>query len=308
MALTLVTNPVGSASSKIFAGLQPIEYIFKREDLAITGVTSGAGGITVTVATNITSVLTQGDSIYVYSEGTGYTYDGVGTILSISATEIVVDLTFFVTGTGGFINYKKNYYVEMMLVNKNLTDANILPFTLQNDGNAAGNISIDVSIANDLNRQRGIIAKTAISESRTEFEIKYRECYIGISNTYTLIDNSLVIVVHAPECPEIEEILNNFDTPRIYLGYPAGLVVAHKGGTVGSTIEVNYIEKNRNLEGVAVGSLGTLDSGENGFLMWAWAANTVVQQSTRFVDFNFTFTATYDFLTGDFSDTDFVTG
>ena len=111
MSLTLVNNPVGAADRKIFAGFQPCEFIFKREDLAITSVTSGTGGAKITHPGDLTSVLSEGDTIYLYSEGaTNYVYDGSFEILSIVAGEITVDTPYIETGTGGYINYLKNYY------------------------------------------------------------------------------------------------------------------------------------------------------------------------------------------------------
>ena len=67
MSLTLITNPV-SGTSEIFAGFLPIEFIFKREDLAITSVTSGTGGAKINHAGDLSSYLSAGDSIYVYRE------------------------------------------------------------------------------------------------------------------------------------------------------------------------------------------------------------------------------------------------
>src|SRR6056297_2183919 len=102
--------------------------------------------------------------------------------------------------------------VELQCVDKNFATSNKLPFSLTSDGDAAGNIEIDVSIVNDLNRQRGDIADGLISESVQEFEVQYREVYDGSSNSFTLIDDSLVVLLYATDDPETDVILNNFDT------------------------------------------------------------------------------------------------
>lgn len=307
MAIALITNPVGTAASKIFAGFRPVEFQFKREDLAITGVTSGTGGITVTVATNLTSVLAEGDAIYVYSEGTNYTYDAVGTILSISATQIVVDITFVEAGTGGYINYLKNYYVEMMLVDKTLSTANILPFTLRADGSPSGVVDIDVSIAGDKLLQRGAIDTAMLTSSRVEFEVKYKQVYSGSSETYTLIDNKLVILLYATETPETETILNSFDLPKIILGYPAAIVVAYNGAG-GDNLEVRYEEKDINGVTITTGTLGTIGAGVNGFAQWEWESSDTVTTGCKYVDFEFTIEGGVDFRSPDFEDIDFLTG
>jgi hypothetical protein len=167
MALTLVTNPVGSGASKVFAGFLPCNFIFKREDLAITSVVAGTGGAKINHVGDLSTYLFPGDSLYLYSPGTGYNYDLVSKIKTVVAGEITIEAPYIVSGGAGYINYLKNYYVEMQCVNPALPDVNLLPFNLQNDGDPAGNIKIDVSIVNDFNRQRGAMTEGLISEIQT---------------------------------------------------------------------------------------------------------------------------------------------
>jgi len=308
MSLTIIQQPIPTGKNfDIFAGFAPIEFQFKREDLAITNVESGSGGVKINVPVNLTSVLTVGDSIYLYSVGAGYTYDGVGTVLGITSGDITIDVPFIQGAIGGYINYKKNYFVEMMLVDRNFSEANKLPFTLQSDGDAAGNISIDVSIINDLNKSRGTIADGRLNNGVQEFEVKYREVYTGSSDSYTLIDNKLLVVIYTTDKPEKDVILNAFDLPKIYLGYPAALVVAHGGGMAASTINITYDELDINETGVGFGSLSTLPGDKNGLTMWAWANNKTVNAACDYVRFNFTSIGIFDFKAGDFAYPDFVT-
>lgn len=306
MALTLTTNPVGSAAYKIFAGFQPIEFVFKREDLAIVNVTSGTGGAKINHAGDLSAYLSAGDSVYLYSEGTNYTYDAVGTVLAVAAGEVTTDIPYIETGTGGYMNYFKNYYVELQAVHPTLSSVNLLPFSFEADGDAAGNVVIDVSLVNDLNSQRNGITQELISESVTEFEVKYRQVYTGSSEAFTLIDNKLLICLYATEAPEAEVILNSFDMPKLYLGYPAGIVVAHAGAAAGTTVEMTYKEKNIQGNTIASGTLGTLDSEDNGLLMWQWLAAASVEDTTKYIEFDFEYAALYDFETPDFASPDFV--
>lgn len=307
MALTLVTNPVGTAAVKLFAGFKPVEFIFKREDLAITGVESGSGGLRVNVTTDLTSYLSVGDSIYVYSEGAAYTYDAVGTILSLTATDITTDIAFVQVGTGGYINYLKNYFVEMQCVDKDFASSNKLPFSLNSDGDSAGNISIDVSIVNDLNRQRGAIADGHIDESRQEFEVQYREVYEGSSNSFTLIDDKLIVLLYATEDPETETILNQFDVPKIYLGYPAAFVIAKEADEASSKLTLSYNELDINNTLITSADLSELSSDVNGFLMWAWSADASISEATKYIEFSTGVEAGFDFLAGNFAYPDFLT-
>jgi hypothetical protein len=308
MGLTLVTSPIPAADAyELFAGFQKIEYIFKREDLVVTSVTAGTGGAKITVATDLTTYLAAGDVIYLYSPGTNYVYDLTATILTITATEITVDAPYIETGTGGYINYLKNYFVEMQCVHPANDDINLLPFSLECDGDAAGNIKIDVSIMNDLNVQRGIIATAHLATSKQEFEVTYRQVYTGSSEAFTLLDNKLHIVLYATEMPEKEVILNGFDMPQIYLGYPGAVVVAHGGGVDTDDIEMTYKELDANQVEVGSGSLSTLDSELNGFLMWKWLQAASVSDATKYIQFEYTYGGTFDFRDPDFAYPDFRT-
>jgi hypothetical protein len=308
MSLTLTTNPVGTATSKLFAGLKPIEYVFKREDLAVTTVVSGTGGVKINHAGDLSAYLVPGDSIYLHSHGTNYTYDATGTILTIIAGEITVDIPYIESGTGGYINYLKNYYVKLQCVHPTLSDVNLLPFSLQSDGDAAGNIKIDVSIVNDLNRQRGAMAMQHLITSRQQFEIKYRQVYTGSAESFTLVDNSMCIVLYSKDNPGEDDILNNFSLPKIFLGYPASFVLAHKADAPSATMELLYVEQDINNSITALGgTLGSQASDVNGFLQWIWAANKTVNANTKYIHFNLDVSGTYDFKVTDFAYPDFRT-
>ena len=308
MSLTLVSNPAPNKVN-LFAGFNKIEYLFKREDSSIISVTSGVNNkALITLNTDLTSILDIGDKIYIYSNGitSSYTYDGVYEILSITPTEITIDKTFVEVGTGGYINYLKNYYVEMQLVDKSFPDAELLPFSLESDGDKRGVITIDVSIINDLNQQREGISKKFLKNSVQEFEVKYRAVYEGSSNPFTLLNNKLLVVLYCLDLPKENEILNKFDLPMIYLGYPAALIVANSGFTDGDLLEIKYDELDINKNIINNDTLGIIDS-NNGFFMWEWDKDIIVDSSTRFINFTFRTQGVFDFADPDFADPDFVT-
>jgi hypothetical protein len=279
--------------------------------LQIVSVESGSGGIKINLTTDLTSYLNAGDSIYVYSEGANYTYDGVGIILSLTPGDITVDIPYIQNATGGYINYLKNYYVELQCVDKQFSSSNKLPFNLTSDGDAAGNIEIDVSIVNDLNKQRGKIADGLISESVQEFEIQYREVYDGSSNGFTLIDNKLIVLVYATDTPEKEKILNNFELPKIYMGYEAALVIAKEADVPGSTMIMYYTGLNENKKAIEKSQLSELNSDQNGFLMWKISFNLFLAKSfntaIRFLEFDFITNAVADYDSNDYDSNDYVT-
>lgn len=303
MALTLVSHPVGSDSSKIFAGFQKCNVIFKREDLQIDSVESGAGGIKINVTTDLTAYLSIGDTIYVSSES----YNSSGQILGITAGDITINVPYIETTEGGYINYKKNYFVELQCVDKNLPDSNLLPFSLESDGDAAGNISIDVSIVNELSTQRGLIASGLVSQSVKEFEIKYREVYKGSSNEFTLVDGKLIILLYAIDTPTVMTILNKLEEPKLYLGYPGAITIALKSLGASSEIELTYNELDINKEKIISGTMGILSAAKAGFLIWPWPANKSLNKQTKYIEFNMSAESTFDFKAPDFAYPDFLT-
>lgn len=306
MSLSIITNPI-SGTVDIFAGFRPIEFTFKREDLAVNTVTSGTGGAKINHTGDLTSYLSEGDYIYLYSEGTNYTYDAVGQILTIVAGEITVDLPYIESGTGGYINYFKNYYVEMQCVHPEHDDINLLPFSLESDGDSAGNIIIDVSIMNDLLSQRGAIVEGLIEDSVVTFNVKYKQVYSGSSESFVTLDSKLFIVLYAINTPEKEVILNSFDMPKIYLGYPAAFAFAHEGGSSSIVLKMAYNEMGINKNIIASDTLGVIDNELNGFLLWEWDKDTVVQDNTKYIDLTVNSESEFDFRTPDFNYPDFVT-
>jgi hypothetical protein len=308
MALTLVTNPVGSAASKFFAGFQKCEVVFKREDLAVIDIEAGTGGAKINHAGDLSSLLAAGDIIFIHSAGVNYTYNGSFEILTIVAGEITINTPYIESATGGYINYLKNWFLELQCVHPTLPDVNLLPFSLESDGDAAGNVVIDVSIINELNiRRSSIIAQGAIPESSVDFEIKYREVYAGSSNAFTLVDNKLFIIVHAINTPNELEILNHFDEPHLYLGYPSALVIANKAMTAGSDIQLNYNELNINKAIISSDNLGVVDSDVNSLLLWKWHGTATVDGNTKYIEFEIDVQGVFDFKDPDFDYPDFVT-
>lgn len=307
MALTLVTNPVGEEDVKLFAGFQPCEFIFKREDLAITSVTSGAGGAKINHTGDLTSVLSAGDYVYLYSEGTNIVYDGSFEIISIVAGEIDVDTAYIGEGTGGYVNYLKNYYVEMQCVSPTTEEGNLLPFSLQSDGEANGDISVDVSIINELNTQRGDIETGYIGESATEFEVRYREVYDNSSNSFTLIDDKMLVMLYAINKPTEDVVLNRFDVPKIYLGYPAAIALAITARSAATTCELRYSELGINANELTTSSLGTQSASVNGFLTWEWSKNKEINSKTKYIEFNFDIVGTNDYDPNDYDPTEYKT-
>jgi hypothetical protein len=107
--------------------------------------------------------------------------------------------------------------------------------------------------------------------------------------------------------PTEGEILNQFDLPKLFLGYKAALVIANEALIASATKELIYQELDINENVIASGTLGLLDADVNGFLLWEWPAAAAVSQNTKFIKFDLAVVATYDFAASDFDYPDFLT-
>ena len=101
MSLSVVANPI-TRSGQVFSGFLPIEFKFKREDLAVIDTESGTGGTKINIGTSLVSYLNVGDPVYLYSEATNYIYNLVGTVLEVNAGDITIDVPFYEVSTGGY--------------------------------------------------------------------------------------------------------------------------------------------------------------------------------------------------------------
>lgn len=271
MSVEVTVNPVITEDGilkNIFAGFEPVEYKFKREDLQVSGVGQGIDNqLLIPTSIDLSSYLAIGDLVYVFSEGDTFTYDGTGTIIAITTVSITISVDFIETTTSGYINYFKNYFLEVELVNQDNSDVKILPFSLRDDGNNAGEITIDVSIANDLNVQFFEFVSQELTASRTIFKVQYREVYDILTGSFTLL-NDVVILVYSTSQPEIEQFINELDEPKLWKGYPYGVILSHSDdNTEEQGINVSYDELDINqLDVVTNIALGSFISEKQGFL------------------------------------------
>ena len=307
MSVTLITNPVetvGGVVNNLFAGFEPVEFVFKREDGQISGVGEGVDSkLLINTLSDLSSYLSIGDFIYINSSGLTYDYDISGKITAITSTTITTDQDYIESTSGGYINYLKNYYLEVQLVNVNNSDINILPFSLIDDGDNAGNITIDVSIANDLNIQFFEFVTQELTESRVLFKVQYREVWDeNLSGSYTLIENELILV-YATEQMEVETFVNQLDNPTIWKGYPNGVVLAHSSQNNDATaISFSYDELDINQSTLVSGtSLGSINADKEGFIFVDINKDTVYNASTEYIKINADYTVLADFSSLDFS-------
>jgi hypothetical protein len=265
MSLSLISYPVFTESGdtiNIFPGYLPIELEFKREDIAIISVTAGSGtNILVTISGDFTSIISEGDGMYVNSSGSDFTYDDTGTVQSAvlngANTDIEIDIPFIEIASGGYLNYKQNYSVELIIINFENPDIDLLGFSLFDDGTPSGVIKIDTSIIVDQTRQSIIESTQEVEESRIKYNVKYREVWKdNESEAFTAINNP-IIAFYATEDLEQETFVNPMTTPKYWLGYPQGVGFLHSDAddAEGESQRVLYDELNLNQETITADNL-----------------------------------------------------
>ena len=226
MSLSVTEYPVNIVGQNLLAGKYPIEIKFKREDIIINSIQVAPGEtIQVNLNANIASFVNLNEYVYINSGD----YDVFSKILEINASYLRLDTIYIGASSGGFMNYKQDYYIELDLVNIDNELIKILPFTLKDNGNPNGLFNINLAIVNDLNTidMPTFDAITELTTGRVIFDVKYREIWReSLTTVYTRINNPIV-VIQAKEVIENEAFTNGLENPEFYVGYPNGAVFSH---------------------------------------------------------------------------------
>lgn len=312
MSLTLITNPVTTESGvtkNIFPGFRPVEYVFKREDLAITSVGSGLDdNIEVTIGTDLTTELSVGDFFYLYAPGDSgeYTYDLSGEITAITATTITMDSKFIEAASSGYINYLQNYYVEVELVGEENVNRKVIPFSLKDDGDPAGNITIDVSIANDKNRQAFTLISEPLTDGRIKFDVRYREVSEGSTGSWVSMEDP-IIIVFAWEQMDVEEFINDFDYPNIYKGYDSGVILSHSDSNgSASFVALTYNEYDINKSVLTSSNvLGQISNSLYGLFFFLISKSISYNSNTKYIKFTGNYVNLPDYEPIDYASPDY---
>ena len=321
MPVTLTKYPVTISSGKvrnIFAGFNPVELEFKREDIAIIDVSQGLDDkILISISGDITANLTIGEYIYLYSVGTSYVYDGSFQIIDLDYsnpnTEITVDGDFIEVSTGGYCNYKQNWYLEAKLVDPDNNNIKVYPQILQNDGNPNGMVEINTSMLVDLLKNEIKETSQQIYNARKSCQVMYREVYREDDNDitkFTLVNQTPIIIIFAAENKEIEDFICGFDTPRIYAGYPFWINLLHSlFNYSGMRAKILFDELDINENSITTNNLLINFNASNfGILQANFKDNTkIIEQNTKFIRFGANSSGSADYATGDYNDTDYLT-
>ena len=272
MGLTVSSFPVKEAGKNIFAGEEEVNIVFKREDISVVSTEQGIDGtLLINLNGDVSNELNIGEWIYLKSE----LYDSTCQVLEIGTNQLRVDKQWVGNEeeSGGYVNYKQNYFVELDVTDSVNYLIKTIPFTLRDSGTPNGIIDIDLAIINDLNVLKFPMFNEIyeMQSSRIKFKVRYREVYRELTNDYAAIDDA-IIIIPARKIGKIEGFNNNFDEPKYYSNYPNGATYLHSDSDpeANDNIIMYYdeldINKDTIKENTEMGRIGARTSYGNIFL------------------------------------------
>jgi len=318
MSLTLVKYPVitDTKVNNLFSGFLPVNLEYKREDIQIISVGSGANGkIQVVVSGDISASLSVDEWVYLYAEGNLFDYDNGYQILDISYstpnTFITLDSDFIENASVGYLNYKQNYSVEAKLVNP--TNEKVMAYSgvLEINGSASGQIIINANALVDGLTDTISESSQEITSARNICKVAYREVWRENQiNTFSVQFGEPLVVVYAAESIETEKFINNQNEPTIFAGYEFILNSAHTNeNNTGQKIGVSFDELDINKANISIdNTLAEFESKDFGILQANFSENIVaINGNTQFIKFKLITTAKPDYKAGDYKAGDYKT-
>ena len=206
MSVTITKRPdltIGSDTSKFTAAQNPVLYRAQRRDYEVTEIQQASGDIRIDVGSDITSELTNGDTLYLQTNDFDEDYDQQVTIASStwtgSETQITCNEAYIVGSTGttanSFINLltdRPEYYLEVKLINPDTSTAIVdeaLNFTPSIKG-VFDNIDVGIIV-------RSFLGPTGSTESTKEFYLQYTEKWTGSGESAANDSSNEIIATHA---------------------------------------------------------------------------------------------------------------
>lgn len=188
MSLTQLDYPVTGALGNfinIFPSQKALNVNFNRLDVTIATIASGTGGVVELTLSDILDVdLVSGDFVVWASDG--YKLRTSRVIDVISATVIEVEEVFTSSdATNGFMNYRKNWFLEARFVAANTpTDQQANVVLIIDDFSQVpnaldGSVILDISVVKDvLEPSLSVVTELATTLSQL-FKLQFRESFEG---------------------------------------------------------------------------------------------------------------------------------
>lgn len=319
MAVTLVSYPVITSSGKvrnIFAGFSVVELEFKREDIQIVAVASGANSkILISILGDFTSDLNIGESVYLSAVGATFEYDDsyqiIDLVFSSPNTEITVDGDFIESSSSGYTNYKQNWFLEAKLVDPDNNNIMVYPQLLQNDGNPNGEVEVNTSMLVDFLKNELLTTSEEVTGARQECQVMWRESWReDDTEVFALVDQDPIIIIYSAENAEIEDFVSEFEIPKMWSGYPFFINMLHSlENGASKRVVVSFDELDINKGNINLDNpIAIFNVTDFGILQTNFNDNVkAIEDNTRFITFNANSSTEADYETGDYDDNDYLT-
>lgn len=212
MSLFQVTTPIQDIvgiKHNCFKGYIPTFFELLRQDIPISSIISQFIGVDLFVKIEVVGTLDVSQNIIIgdfVAINTSKYPNKVAKIVQITIPNktFVVDLAYIGDDTGGFLNYRKNWFIEYRIVDSTTpTDAqttvdNLFDFVFIAQSEVDGKVELDISVAN--NKNSPSVAVGLNNEMFLFFKIQWRERYLGFVGQWTspTIDDPM-IVFHASD-------------------------------------------------------------------------------------------------------------
>lgn len=189
MAINEVSYPVTGGEgnySNIFPSQKPLYANFSRVDAVINSIVSGDDGVIRAEISSDTSLLSVGDFVDWGADVYGLNTSRISAIINSSTIELNQPFTS-TNVDNGFLNFKKNYVLEVRYVsdgstsnNQSATELNISRSRFTN--NKAGEIIANIAYPSVLLKP-DIFLETGVNDTMfIEYKIQYRESWEGNRN------------------------------------------------------------------------------------------------------------------------------
>ena len=294
MPLSNITYPItqtsGQFSNNIFPSQQSLFFTARRIDQTINTITSGTNGV---VRINCSSALIDvglGDHVAWGSDA--YTARTSLVINVIDPNTIEVDETFSSTDTtNSFINYLKDYFLEIRYVLEDSTSDDQSAIELIRDysqvpNDIEGNIEANIAVPSDQTTPTIESSTQFVEELSIAYKIQYRESYQGTRDGVWVspTDDGPILLVHAAESAS-EGFTDTGLTKLFTQGYPIyySFVYSDINEAMGNDITISFNQYDIAQNLISNTALSTV-SDVNGVLMVVVLPNQILS-NTVFVEF-----------------------
>lgn len=296
MALTEISYPVtGTAGDfqNTFPSQKPIFAEFNREDVVISSIISGVDNkVRIAVASPFVDIqLGQ----FVVFQSDGYPLTSAKVISLIDGSTIEVDILFTSSNaTNGFVNYHRNYFLEVRFVASNSASddqdaVEIIPDHSQIANSKDGSIKANVSVPSQLISPDFEIA-TGLAENLFQaYKIQFRESYDGnrAAAWISPAEDQPIMLVHGAVDFEVGQFSDPDVTKRYVKGMPLIYSLIYSGINDSGANELRVVMKQFSISKTELKEEDLVLINDLNGVYILRIDTTLFEEDTAFIDFSY---------------------